>query len=192
MALAQAVGAAEVRARRSAAEAALGEDRGRWAAVLDVLARQGLRLTRLAGASTVDAVTELPNRPAFRAALRRELARPGSTGTAVVLIDVEGLGELTDRLGSGARDERLRRVAHRCVAVLRDGDLAARVGGQEFALLLPDTGAAVARRVAARIQEAIEADPAGRRALSVRAGVAYRGPTGGSAAADPGRSFLAA
>jgi diguanylate cyclase (GGDEF)-like protein len=102
-----------------------------------------------------DPLTLLGNRRAFDAAVADAVSTPGFT--AVVAIDLDHLKELNDSLGHGAGDAGLRLTAEALQAAVRPGDVVCRTGGDEFAVLLPDTDLVQAGEVAARIEAAIGA-----------------------------------
>ncbi|MFN3546485.1 MAG: diguanylate cyclase domain-containing protein [Mesorhizobium sp.] len=110
-------------------------------------------------AARTDHLTELPNRIHLEerlAALCDDLA--GTTESqpfAVLCLDLDGFKAVNDQFGHGAGDTLLRAVAGRITQAIRDRDIACRVGGDEFVLLLPDTSAAEASFVASRIIAAI-------------------------------------
>ena len=91
----------------------------------------------------VDPLTGLPNRRAFDADLQRETSRVRRHGhvLSVAILDVDGLKAINDRLGHDAGDRLLRTVAMLLRSALRNEDVAYRIGGDEFALLLPDVDA---------------------------------------------------
>ncbi len=125
--------------------------------VLAMRGRVELLIARLYDAARTDPLTQLPNRRGFREQLDLELerARRGGAPMAVVVGDVDHFKEVNDRSGHHVGDAALQRVAQ----LLDDGkrviDLAARVGGEEFALILPDTDASGAFVVAERLREAL-------------------------------------
>jgi diguanylate cyclase (GGDEF)-like protein len=109
----------------------------------------------------IDGLTGLANYRAFRESLEREVKRAGRFGGPLSLaaLDLDGLKGVNDMHGHPAGDFILRNVAARITSVLRRFDLAARVGGDEFALILPATDLPGARHVATRIAELLQRDP---------------------------------
>jgi len=101
-----------------------------------------------------DALTGVPNRRVFD----RELARHAGTGggtTAVLVIDLDKLKPLNDRLGHAAGDQTLRAVAAALTGQVRENDLLARTGGDEFCALLDGADTHGAIRVAERMLRAV-------------------------------------
>ncbi|HET8539717.1 MAG TPA: diguanylate cyclase [Anaeromyxobacter sp.] len=121
----------------------------------------GRQLEDLARLAREDALTALPNRRAFGEALVREVARAERAGTplAAVVLDVDHFKRVNDAHGHAAGDAVLAAVAARAASALRAGDLLARMGGEEFAALLPGAGLAAAAEVAERIRAAVARDP---------------------------------
>ncbi len=118
------------------------------------LKRAQEELRRLA---TVDELTGLHNRRHFFEVGERLLERLRCDGrpAALLLFDLDHFKAINDTHGHAAGDRVLRAVAARCRRVLRPGDLLARLGGEEFAVLLPDTPRLPALRVAERLRRAV-------------------------------------
>jgi diguanylate cyclase (GGDEF)-like protein len=100
-----------------------------------------------------DELTGLVNRRRFLEALRSEITRGKRLGgrLSVVLADLDGFKLVNDRFGHHAGDEVLIAFADLLRAHGRDVDVAARLGGEEFAILLPETGLDGASTVADRL-----------------------------------------
>ena len=115
----------------------------------------------LARLALCDPLTGLANRRAFDDALAQEVARAAAAGAplAVVALDVDHFKRVNDAHGHAAGDAVLAEVAARAHAALRGGDLLARVGGEEFAAILPGASLAQAREAAERIRARIAAAP---------------------------------
>ncbi|SMB99786.1 PAS domain S-box-containing protein/diguanylate cyclase (GGDEF) domain-containing protein [Thermanaeromonas toyohensis ToBE] len=109
--------------------------------------------------STRDALTGLYNRAFFEEELQR-LEKGRSFPISLVLCDLDGLKIVNDMLGHEQGDELLRRAAKVIAGCVRGSDVVARVGGDEFAIILPQTGRKTAEEVARRIIEAAEKDTA--------------------------------
>jgi diguanylate cyclase (GGDEF)-like protein len=117
------------------------------------------------GTARVDALTGLGNRLAFDEALAAESARSRRSGAmlSVAMLDLDGLKETNDALGHAAGDRRLRDLAGLLHRGLRAGDRAFRWGGDEFAVLMPETAPDTARAALQRVagQSAAEGAPVG-------------------------------
>ncbi len=105
-------------------------------------------------ASHCDALTGLPDRRNFIQTLCREwaLARRHQLAGAVVLVDLDHFKRVNDVYGRRCGDALLQRVAKACAEGLRQGDVLARFGGEEFILYLPHTDPLGALDVAERIR----------------------------------------
>jgi diguanylate cyclase (GGDEF)-like protein len=110
---------------------------------------------RLEHEALVDPLTGLLNRRALERDLRRERARATRYDRrfSLMVIDLDGLKKVNDTDGHLAGDLYLRALATALAGVLRSGDEAYRIGGDEFVVLLPETTEARAEVVAERVQE---------------------------------------
>lgn len=120
---------------------------------------------RLAGAAALraaearaltDELTGLPN----RRALHRAMSAAGEGVGALLALDLDHFKQLNDTHGHAAGDAALVHTAHVIAGALRDGDLAARTGGEEFTLWLPGAPLPVATDVAERVRAAVQGTPA--------------------------------
>jgi diguanylate cyclase (GGDEF)-like protein len=110
---------------------------------------------QLEAMASTDPLTGLANRRAFNHALARCFAEADRYGQdlACIMIDMDGFKALNDTLGHQRGDELLQRSARVHEANCRKSDIAGRFGGDEFVLLLPQTGEQVAIHVAHRVAE---------------------------------------
>lgn len=116
---------------------------------------------RLKETAETDGLTGLRNRRAFDAALLLESSRYDryARPLSLLMIDIDHFKSVNDRFGHEAGDEVLRQVADIVKSCVRDVDTAARFGGEELAVLLPETARAAAREVAERIRLTIAGRP---------------------------------
>jgi diguanylate cyclase (GGDEF)-like protein len=128
-----------------------------------------------------DSLTALANYRRFIESLQAELERSGRTNRhfSVLLMDLDKLKEINDRYGHETGTRAICRVAEVLRQHSRAIDTAARYGGDEFSLLLPETGEAAARRVASRIKQHLESSTEEPK-LSVSIGVATHPSSGTS------------
>ena len=117
------------------------------------ISRREMTERALEGLSRHDMLTMLPNRALFEERLAEALARRGDDGKlAVMVLNLDRFKEINDLLGHTIGDLLLREVAQRVNGCLRDGDLAGRLGGDEFLVLLdPLDGAAEAVSIAEKM-----------------------------------------
>lgn len=173
--------------RRVAFLRIIREQRVNDALQAEVAKRQVLEaeLRRLA---ETDPLTGVSNRRRFEAVAADELSRARRLGLPVTLclLDLDHFKRINDTHGHGAGDEVLIAVARLCRDHLRTSDVVARLGGEEFVILLPETGLGKAEHLCTRLLAAVAAEPvhAGATEIPVTA-------TAGLAEARAGESLAA-
>jgi diguanylate cyclase (GGDEF)-like protein len=111
----------------------------------------------------LDALTNLHNRRYFHETLARECSRAHryERRLALVVFDVDDFKAINDRIGHLAGDAVLAAVAERVQSVVRSADIACRVGGDEFAVILPESTLGDAEQLYRRVQFAVGSRPLG-------------------------------
>jgi diguanylate cyclase (GGDEF)-like protein len=119
------------------------------------------RMHRLEAEANRDVLTGLSNRRRFRKSLGQEVERwrRYTLPCSLLLLDIDKMKLINDTLGHSAGDMAIRHVAEALVEVARDRDVASRLGGEEFALLLAGTDQAKALMVAEHLRQIICANP---------------------------------
>ena len=114
-------------------------------------------IDQLVDLSSRDALTGLANRRTFELALAREVDRVARSGEPALLlmVDIDHFKRVNDSHGHAAGDRVIRAVAQALTDSVRPMDLAARIGGEEFAVLLPNCPAAFGPQVAARVRQRV-------------------------------------
>lgn len=162
-----------------------GRHRGFAVITRDISERRRMEEELRRGAIT-DFLTGLYNRRYFCEAATRELAQYRRNGSALSLVtfDVDHFKQINDRHGHDAGDRVLRALAGACMRAVRGADVLARLGGEEFGVLLPATGLEGALAVAENLRRTVAG-------LEVEAGDAHLGltcsfgvATAGAATAD--------
>ncbi len=126
---------------------------------LDISERKGFEV-QLQHLADRDVLTGLFSRRRFQEELEREVTRasrshhPGS----LLLIDLDGFKQVNDTFGHAAGDELLVRISDALRSCLRESDILGRMGGDEFALILPDSDAAGGRFVARKLLDTVRAN----------------------------------
>jgi diguanylate cyclase len=115
------------------------------------------RTKRLEHAAFLDPLTGIPNRRHLDHLIRKEIKRHQRDKTlfSLVFIDVDNFKAVNDTYGHKVGDKCLQSLVGKMRQVLRDSDLIARYGGDEFVVLLPNTGLSAARAVADKLANAI-------------------------------------
>jgi len=111
----------------------------------------------------LDALTNLHNRRFFHDTLAREVARAQryDRRLALVILDIDDFKAINERVGHLAGDSVLAGLAERVRAAVRSADIACRVGGDEFAVILPESALADAEQLYRRLQLAVSTRPTG-------------------------------
>ena len=128
------------------------------ATVADQVAIAIDRARQFASEARTDHLTGLANRREFERVMEREVALAERHGRrlSLMMIDLDNLKRINDRLGHSAGDSALRLVAQQLQRVVRASDVCARVGGDEFAVAMPETDLDRARDVATRLRRAVD------------------------------------
>lgn len=134
-----------------------------------------------------DPLTGLPNRRHFTECLEKELSRKSADGLpfALLVLDLDGFKEINDRYGHDEGDRVLTLVAATLKGAVRESDTVARIGGDEFIVLLPGAPMEGAMAVAEHILESLKRTHEGPTHVGVDASI-------GVAALGPGQSVLGA
>ncbi|MDP8911451.1 MAG: sensor domain-containing diguanylate cyclase, partial [Actinomycetota bacterium] len=137
------------------------------------------RLRELRELADHDALTGLHNQRFFHETLAREVARAGRYGRslALIVLDLDDFKQVNDRLGHLAGDDVLADIGRRLGDVIRSADIACRVGGEEFAVILPESRRADAEQLYARLENSLASRAEARVGrLTLSAGVAELRP----------------
>jgi diguanylate cyclase (GGDEF)-like protein len=123
------------------------------------VARLQERVTQLDELAHQDSLINLPNRRGFMRELERLIARVDRYGisAAMLFVDLDGLKMINDTFGHCAGDEALIQVANLLAKGVRHSDVVARIGGDEFGILLESSDESAAQETAARLIEQISA-----------------------------------
>jgi diguanylate cyclase (GGDEF)-like protein len=119
--------------------------------------RERFRSMRALDRALTDSLTSLPNRLAFEQALAKEYKRADryDRPLSMLLLDLDGFKEINDTYGHAAGDDVLRKAAVAIASRIRTDDLAARLSGDEFVILCPETSTASAQELARSLEESL-------------------------------------
>jgi len=132
------------------------EQRGGIFAVQAALALDNARIYQtLEHIAVIDELTGLHSRRYLFDIVRRSSPEEAVSGTSFLMVDVDHFKQVNDRWGHAVGDRVLRRVAELLLSATRESDIVARVGGEEFAVLLPHTDEETATDIAERVRAAI-------------------------------------
>ncbi len=172
---------------------------GHLASVAAVCLENAVNRERLRLAGLTDSLTGLYNRRHLEHRLVQEVTRAQryAQPLSCLFVDADHFKQINDRHGHAAGDQVLTALAQRLRTRLRTSDLATRYGGEEFAVLLPQTDAESARILAESIRRSVAGEPivleTGEAvSLTVSIGVAALTPGDGRAARDAGEALLEA
>ena len=127
----------------------------------------------------IDALTGLHNRRYFHETLEREVsrARRYRRPLSLVVLDLDDFKAVNDRIGHLSGDDVLAEIGERMRSVVRTADIACRIGGEEFAVLLPESGLSDAEQLYERLAGAVGASPFGDAGdLSLSGGITHLHP----------------
>ncbi len=147
---------------------------GRFEAINEELRNANLRLREL---SLTDELTEVGNRRNFDVRMREEINRSTRFGHAfsLLMLDIDKFKKFNDEFGHPQGDAVLRALGALMRALSREGDVPCRVGGEEFAFILPETAKADAMAFAERMRRGVEASilsPDGTHPITISIGLA--------------------
>ena len=108
--------------------------------------------------ATLDELTGVANRRRFFERAEREFATAAGP-LVVMMLDVDHFKRVNDTHGHASGDDVIREVARRLGEAMRESDVLGRYGGEEFAIVVPDTDLATGRRLAERLRERVAAEP---------------------------------
>jgi len=131
----------------------LRRTRGRLAEQIDISSQEHVRADEFLKLAMVDSLTGLHNRRFGEERLAAEISRAKRNGTSLtmLMLDLDDFKLLNDRYGHPAGDAALKKIAERLTSAIRGSDLAVRIGGDEFVVLLPDCLLGQVQRVLDRL-----------------------------------------
>ncbi len=126
-----------------------------------LLKEQAMLMKKLKHQASKDFLTGVENRGHFIELAEKELARAirYRSELSILMMDIDHFKTINDTFGHKVGDLALKQLSDRCKRTLREIDIVGRIGGEEFAVLLPETTKGVATEVAERIRLAIENSP---------------------------------
>jgi len=152
-------GEGPTRRRIEACVLSLAADGTKSVIVLRDITANAALLEELSALASKDALTGILNRRCFDELCSRDivLARRALSSVSVLMIDIDLFKRVNDEHGHSVGDEALKAVTKACAETLRSTDILGRYGGEEFAVLLPTTGASESLLVAERLRARVAA-----------------------------------
>jgi len=128
-----------------------------WTGILLDITQRKLAEERVTAMAITDGLTGILNRQEFGRLLEKEMARAAryASRLSLIMYDLDHFKRINDRFGHNAGDDVLKMVARLVGDSLRDADLHGRWGGEEFMVLLPETGLEAAGKVAEKLRRVI-------------------------------------
>jgi diguanylate cyclase (GGDEF)-like protein len=136
-------------------------------------------ISELERLSTTDALSGLKNKGAFSPRLEDEIARAKryNLPLSLLFLDIDKFKEFNDTFGHPAGDEAIQQVSRIIETYTRPSDFVARVGGEEFAVILPSTDAQGAFIMAERLRQGLESSIWTKRHITISIGLAEMSET---------------
>lgn len=137
---------------------ARNKDDSYYVAIMEDITERKHMLKALNKLATIDALTNIANRTHFISIAEREFQRAieYDTSLSVIMMDIDHFKQVNDTYGHAVGDLALQRFASQCIELVRKQDCVGRLGGEEFAILLPETDQEYAVKTAERIRRAVE------------------------------------
>lgn len=134
------------------------KDDGCFVAVIEDITERKQMIEELSKLATIDVLTDVANRGFFLSIAEREFRRANryNRSLSVMMLDIDHFKQINDTYGHITGDLVLQRFSSRCCELIRNGDCMGRLGGEEFAFLLPEIGQEGALKMGERIRQAIE------------------------------------
>ncbi|MGM0482229.1 MAG: diguanylate cyclase [Pseudomonadota bacterium] len=135
----------------------INETTTRWHGVIIDITQQKLLEQELKRRSSTDAMTGIYNRGHFIDAVEKEISRSERNGTtlALLMVDIDFFKKVNDTYGHPEGDKVIKKLAELMMLNLRDSDYCGRIGGEEFAVLLPETDVESAQQIAERLRQTV-------------------------------------
>jgi PAS domain S-box/diguanylate cyclase (GGDEF) domain len=137
---------------------ARNKDDSYYVAIMEDITERKHMLKALNKLATIDALTNIPNRTYFISIAEREFQRAieYDISLSVIMMDIDHFKQVNDTYGHAVGDLALQQFASKCIELVGKNDCVGRLGGEEFAILLPETDLEDAVKTGERIRRAVE------------------------------------